>query len=295
VRGLFFLSWVFLVSPPLLLAQTGARSSGTRTVGASRCSVPHCLCAVRPDPTPPRHSETTPPNIVTDDRLVIYFDEDQSNLDAGDRSDLERFLSRNPGARDFSVTGHADVCGNPDYNLRLGATRADHVADFLSGRRAGVRTRTSSVGESSAATHHEFYRKVEITTSTGGRGASNRPAGWLSARLSECRGDFYLLDGSGSMAPYWADVVSHRFPASARVYLSIMSGCSNGASLTRITPNSGTEIWYSYWKILDEMRPGQTLCIASDFVANFALTQSEYRTIEDKVREKGVRVQVIQY
>ena len=97
------------------------------------------------------------------------------------------------------------------------------------------------------------------------------------------------------MAQYWGDVVAHRFPEGSRVYLSIMNGCSSGSSLPSITPNSGTEIWYSYWKILDEMRPGQTLCIASDFVANYALSQGEWREIEAKVREKGVRVQAIRY
>jgi len=266
------------------------------TNATDRCRVRDCLCPVVPEPRPAEHSRVAPRNVVLPDRVIIYFDEDQSNLDSKDIADLNQFLSRNPNSS-YQVTGHADVCGNPDYNLRLGTERAETVAEYLQGRNPNSSIRTSSLGEQSASAHHEYYRKVEVLTSRAAA-SGRRPPGWMSARLQECRAagaDFYLLDGSGSMAPYWADVLSFSFPSSSRVRLSIMSGCSSGQSLATVSPQSGTEIWYSYWRILDDMRPGQTLCIASDFQSNVALSSREAAVIEQKVREKQVRVVVIHY
>jgi hypothetical protein len=70
---------------------------------------------------------------------------------------------------------------------------------MLSGTRPGVQVSTSSQGEQGAEGHHEYFRKVEVTTSTQTQRATN-PPGWLSARLGECQGDYYLLDASGTMS-----------------------------------------------------------------------------------------------
>ena len=63
--------------------------------------------------------------------------------------------------------------------------------------------------------------------------------------------------------------------------------------MANIRPNGGTEIWYSYYQILDKMKPGQTLLIISDFDSEVRLSTREAEMIERKVRAKGVRVQAI--
>ncbi len=63
--------------------------------------------------------------------------------------------------------------------------------------------------------------------------------------------------------------------------------------MANIRPNGGTEIWFSYYQILDKMKPGQTLLIISDFDSEVKLSPREAEMIERKVRAKGVRVQAI--
>ena len=293
-RRLQTLSWIILLS---LGGTWGCLSSLASTRDATtRCAVQDCLCSVRPEVQPPKHGKGTPRNVLLSDRLVIYFAEDQSNLDAGDIKDIQGFLRKNSGASSFQVTGHADVCGNADYNLHLGSERAESVAAYIQGQKPDSRTHTRSLGEQSASAHHEYYRKVEISTSQAS--TLQKPPGWMDAKLRECSAagaDVFLLDGSGSMTPYWPDILSFRFPQGSRVYLSIMNGCSNGSSIASVQPQSGTEIWYSYWKVIDQMKPGQTLCLASDFMANVALKPIEAQAIEQKIHEKGIRVMAIHY
>lgn len=91
----------------------------------------------------------------------------------------------------------------------------------------------------------------------------------------------------------WKDVVNASKKPGSRVYLSIMSGCYNGQKLESVTPQGGTEIWYSYWTVLDYMKPGETLLIISDFQSNIPLTSSEAELIRKKVQQKGVRVKTL--
>ena len=91
----------------------------------------------------------------------------------------------------------------------------------------------------------------------------------------------------------WQDVVNASLKPGSKVYLSIMTGCSNGTRLSSVTPQSGTEIWYSYWKILEFMSYGQTLLIVSDFESNYSLTRREREIIENRVREKNITVWTI--
>ena len=267
-------------------------------IGADRCAVRECLCEVIPEPVPEKHSRKSPQNHVTADRVVVYFDENQSSLDTRDLQDISRFLMQNRDASWFQITGYADVCGDADYNMELGEKRARSVEAVVRTAVPGTRLAVSSRGEQNASAHHEYFRKVEIVTARGVSSASARGPGWMSARLDECTfagADYFLIDGSGSMQPYWQDIISYKFPKGSQVRLSIMTGCSNGASLPSVTPQSGTEIWYSYSKIVDEMKPGQTLCIASDFKSTVPLTGAEWNMINARVREKGIKVRDIRY
>ena len=57
-----------------------------------------------------------------------------------------------------------------------------------------------------------------------------------------------------------------------------------------IIPGGGTEIWYSYWKILNDMSPGQTLAIISDFQSRVPLSSREAATIQSIAESKSIRV-----
>ncbi len=73
-------------------------------------------------------------NVVVGDR--VFFGTDRSDLDAEAQATLARqaeWLLANPGATAV-IEGHADERGTRDYNLALGARRANSAASFLVGR-----------------------------------------------------------------------------------------------------------------------------------------------------------------
>jgi peptidoglycan-associated lipoprotein len=106
-------------------------------------------CASRPDETPvvpeTNTGGTTTDNTVTGpvpgslqdfeqnagDR--VFFGLDRSDLDEASRQTLRRqaaWLSQYPGTR-ILIAGNADERGTREYNLALGARRANSVRDFL--------------------------------------------------------------------------------------------------------------------------------------------------------------------
>jgi len=73
-------------------------------------------------------------NQVVGDR--VFFATDQHRLDGEARSVLQRqaqWLQSNPGMS-VSIEGHADERGTRQYNLALGARRANSVRNFLIGQ-----------------------------------------------------------------------------------------------------------------------------------------------------------------
>jgi peptidoglycan-associated lipoprotein len=63
----------------------------------------------------------------------VYFDFDQYNLDNDDRATLRAsadWLKKNPSAR-AQIEGHCDERGTNEYNLALGAKRAQAAKDYL--------------------------------------------------------------------------------------------------------------------------------------------------------------------
>jgi peptidoglycan-associated lipoprotein len=63
----------------------------------------------------------------------VYFDTDSYALNPEARGILERqaaWMQANPGAR-FMIAGNADERGTREYNLALGARRANAVRDYL--------------------------------------------------------------------------------------------------------------------------------------------------------------------
>lgn len=63
----------------------------------------------------------------------VYFDYDRSNVRSDSRSILQansNWLKRYPGVK-VEIEGHADERGTNEYNLALGARRAQAVRDYL--------------------------------------------------------------------------------------------------------------------------------------------------------------------
>jgi peptidoglycan-associated lipoprotein len=80
----------------------------------------------------------------------VLFEVDQSSLTSIARNTLSaqaRWLAQNPEYRAI-IEGHADEQGTREYNLALGARRANSVQEYLIGQGvAGNRLRTVSYGK----------------------------------------------------------------------------------------------------------------------------------------------------
>jgi peptidoglycan-associated lipoprotein len=80
----------------------------------------------------------------------VFFESDQSDLTAQGRATLDKqvqWLTRY-GQYAFTIEGHADERGTREYNIALGARRAQSVRDYLVARGiAANRMRTISYGK----------------------------------------------------------------------------------------------------------------------------------------------------
>ncbi|MDZ4761639.1 MAG: peptidoglycan-associated lipoprotein Pal [Alphaproteobacteria bacterium] len=98
----------------------------------------------RPAPTAPTTTPTAPApmgaaagsraDFMAKNTDRVYFELDQYTLDDSDRRVLQgqaQWLGQFPTSR-VQIEGHADERGTREYNLALGARRADAVASYLS-------------------------------------------------------------------------------------------------------------------------------------------------------------------
>jgi peptidoglycan-associated lipoprotein len=80
----------------------------------------------------------------------VFFDTDQTDLSSQARTTLDnqaQWLSRY-GQYSFTIEGHADERGTREYNIALGARRAQSVREYLISRGiAANRMRTISYGK----------------------------------------------------------------------------------------------------------------------------------------------------
>jgi len=80
----------------------------------------------------------------------VFFETDSSSLTAQARGTLDRqvqWLAQYPNYT-FTIEGHADERGTREYNLALGARRANAVRDYMISRGVGAnRMRTISFGK----------------------------------------------------------------------------------------------------------------------------------------------------
>ena len=248
-----------------------------------RCTVRDCLCSVRPGPAP--EPVTTTRNVSRSGS--VYFGHDSAELSEDQRAGLTLWLNRiTPNSRSITVFSYTDGLGTAQYNQALADRRNREVRSIIRAVDESFTVRTSVVGEASEG-YDPASRRVDVIIHTTES---------LTTKIDKVRADVYLIDASGSMwGAYrnWTDVVNASFRPGSRVFLSIMSGCRNGQRIDQITPQNGTEIWYSYWKVLENMQPGETLAIVSDFQSNYPLSTRERARLDARVRERNIRVVVI--
>ena len=245
---------------------------------AQRCLSSHCTCEVRftNKPTP---VETSVKKISNS----VFFKEDSSEVTENYKKTIEDFVIINRDVREFTVVGYADGCGSYGYNRNLSFLRAKEVKKIIQRVRPSARIKVMGMSELSS-THSDTAKRVDIV-------AGKKIA--LKKYLPNLSADVYLIDASGSMRgkiEMVKEAIANSKPAHAKIFISYANYCRNGDKLDSITPSGATEIWYSYWWVLDKMSSGQKLMIISDFDSRIPLTSREKDIIDNKVKSKGIKV-----
>jgi len=253
--------------------------------GAARCHTTHCMCRVQPG----EKVESFTTIYEAQRRYSVYFPNAEYEMTqsqtAAMQTHLEGLHEVNPRGT-ASIIAYTDACGSYDYNVDLANNRLA-AARSPTGRFFSV-NHTLIHPEASTQCPLPEARRVDVIVHTDRR---------ITRLIDKVPADVYLIDASGSMWEgwrSWVDVINASYKPGARIYVSMTRGCRYNQVIDTVEPAGGTEIWYSYWSVLDLMRPGETLAIISDFQSDIPLRSWERRAIEDKVKERGVRVIVIQ-
>ena len=249
-------------------------------VHPARCAYEDCVCTVKiPEYQPIIR------NIKTTYSESAFFEEGQSLLSAEEKQKVRNFTSSHIDADAIFIMGYTDGCGSYNYNTLLAADRARSGQQTV--RSAGFSRKiiVASMSELTS-THSDYARRIDITTTNNFT---------LKVPPPNLTADHYLLDASGSMQDYrvWVNIIAANKKNSSRLHLSYTRKCSNGSSALSISPSGATEIWYSYWQVLDKMKPGQTLIILSDFNSRYPLSQKDANRLNEKVKRKGVKVYAV--
>ena len=247
--------------------------------GVDRCSVSDCLCAVSVANPIPSSSVA-----MGSRRNSTFFLEGSSVISSEKRDRIKDYVAPHKDLKtSYTIVGYTDECGSHAYNMDLVKKRAHAVKDIL--HKEGIeRIDLTIFNPESGSGHNPESRRVDVIIHTTSR---------VTTMIEKIQADVYLIDASGSMWTGWkdwVDVVAVSFKPGSRVYLSKTIGCRPDQTMKSITPSGGTEIWYSYWKVLEFMKPGETLAIISDFKSSIPLTRREASLIEQKVRERKIKV-----
>jgi len=133
----------FMSGPMGQSAPPGAGSAGIQSARSSSENLPlggqqqSSLDALRRGDAPARARDSAV--------REIYFAFDRYDLDAEDRATLRanaQWLKKNPAAR-IEIEGHCDERGTTEYNLALGAKRAQAARDYLTS--LGIATERISI------------------------------------------------------------------------------------------------------------------------------------------------------
>ena len=249
-----------------------------------RCATQHCTCRVVPDRTP----TITHGSAEVQRTFTIRFDEGSATMSAGQRQALNFWTRTHESTSRLSLTltGYTDGCGSHGYNRQLAAQRIQEVRTTIEGNIPNSHIQEITRGERLSG-HDPDSRIVQVTLHTERS---------FTTRIDRIPADVYLIDASGSMWSGWRsfrDVVNASFKPNSTVYISTTSRCQSGRSLNSVSPGGGTEIWYSYYWVLNQMREGQTLLIISDFDSTVPLTGREAAIIERIAREKNITVHTL--
>lgn len=243
---------------------------------AARCEIKDCLCRVKPP-------YTSAKNTLDKRRFSVYFREGDSSSTPGTLEKLKLFLKKHKKTSYITVTSYTDECGGHDYNVDLAHKRAARIQEVITS--GGFRFPAKTTFKAEAGFGHDpASRKVDVIVHTQSR---------LTTIVDKVQADVYLIDASGSMWDGWKkwnEIVAASYKPGSRVYLSKTGNCQNGASMNLISPAGGTEIWYSYWMVLDSMKRGETLAVISDFDSDIPLTRREAAMISAKVKSKQIKV-----
>ena len=269
-----------LIVPTLLFFPTKTGNVDFADTSRDRCAISYCMCQVNPGDTTAYY-----PRSRTSNRLSLYFPEGSDEVTDNHKRLISSFLSRYSGTRhSVSILGYTDGCGGEEYNLDLSRRRASNVKYAV--KSVYPSSPSARFFGEGTSTHTPEARRVDVIVHASGY--------HLVRSIERIAADFYLLDASGSMSiERWKKIISASKKPGARIYVSMMRGCYSGQNIDSIRPQGGTEIWWSYWNILDRMSPGQKLLIISDFDSNVPLTPRERALIEQKVRQRGVTVEAI--
>jgi hypothetical protein len=247
--------------------------------GSDRCDIAHCLCRVSPTVVTP-----LPQTNITSRRHSVFFAEGSAEVSREQSSPLSKFILESKKLKSsYTVIGYTDDCGTHEYNLGLVRDRSFTIRGAMSN--VGISSVDLTVFRpESGFGHNPDARRVDIIAHTRSR---------VTTMIEKIQADVYLIDASGSMWTgwkSWVDAVAVSFKPGSRVYLSKTQGCVSGQSMEDVTPSGPTEIWYSYWKVLEWMEPGQTLAVVSDFRSNVPLTRREAALISGRVSDKKIKV-----
>jgi len=255
-----------------------------RTHGGSRCIALHCLCRASPGEVPDPVTSLLP----EERRISIYFTEDSNQIIGSQENKIQNIskIMSETGSREITLVGYTDGCGTRGHNSDLARRRIGSVRQEIDGNIPRGRINSVVAGEGSRS-HDPEARRVDIIVHTSRS---------VTTRIEKIPADVYLIDASGSMSGQWqrwTGIINASFEPGSRIYLSTAERCFQNRSLDRVSPGGGTEIWYSYWKVLDYMSPGETLLIISDFDSDIRLTHSESEMIRRKVSDRGIIVKTI--
>lgn len=236
--------------------------------GKDRCAVSNCTCEVKPGPYSPSTSTKIQTTVMS-----VYFLEDKHNLTANQIREIKKFVKA-PGK--YTVLAYTDGCASYSHNKSLALRRLSSVGAY-------IESNTNKIVPEESSHHSPKSRRVDIVRK---RDISIRGI------IETVDVDVYLLDASGSMAgsQSWKDIASASFRKGKKIYVSKMTNCRDGQTITSVPYGGGTEIWYSYWWVLNQMNYGESLLVVSDFRANYGLKPTERATLEALVRKKNIKV-----
>lgn len=250
-------------------------------INPARCSFEDCLCAVKIPKYTPKYQ-----TVVRKSYTSVYFAENQGTLTPDGKETIRLFIKDRLGVQSILVLGYTDGCGSYAFNKNLSSLRSYTVAKFLVLK--GYRGRIITAGMSEiTAGHSDLAKRSDIITSEDFRFQVPPP---------NLVADYYLLDASGSVRNYkdWVNIIAANKKSTSKLYISYTLACSDEILATNITPAGATEIWWSYWQVLDKMKTGQTLILLSDFNSRYPLSDRESFLLQEKATKKGVTVYAVQ-